>query len=107
MKLQIISDGTAAGTRVEDIETGDMLHGVQAVAWEVNIDSGLATVMLRIKNIPIRAEGELDPVRSEILPRYDADADVDVDLSDLVTIRSDEHDHEAPGPVSPPPPEAA
>ena len=91
MKLEIISDGTPGGTQVRDIATGELLHGVQAVAWEVGIDS-TATVLLRVKNVPVRVVGELDAERSEITPATER-ADL---LEDAVTMREAAHDHQPP-----------
>lgn len=94
MKVRVVSDGTPAGTRVEDIETGDLLRGVAAVAFEIGIES-TATVLLRVKNVPVNIVGDLDIERSTIEPGEEKDL-----LENSVTIRPDDHDHAAPGPAA-------
>src|SRR4051794_6150756 len=94
MRIQIISDGTPGGTRVVDVDTGDELRYVQAIAWECSV-RGLATVMLRVKNVPINVVGELDMAHSTF------EADDPSELEDAVSIREEEHDLPAPPAADP------
>lgn len=91
MRIRIVSDGTPHGTRVEDIDTGDRLRYIQAIGWEIGMD-GLATALLRIRNVPINVVADVDLEKSEIVAG-------DSELEDSVTIRQPEHDLEAPEPV--------
>jgi hypothetical protein len=56
MRLRIVSDGSADGTRVVD-EDGRTLEGVAAVTWQVNQDRTVtATLVLREVAVDIAAE---------------------------------------------------
>lgn len=59
VKLRIVSDGTAPGTRVED-EDGRTLHGVQSVEWKVEVGEGMATATLVVHRVPVDVVGRLE-----------------------------------------------
>jgi hypothetical protein len=63
MKLKIISDGTNAGTKLIDEDTGKMVHLIQKLSWEANAKEPFAKVTVELINIPVeitsKAEVEL------------------------------------------------
>lgn len=58
MKLKIISDGTSAGTRVIDRETGVELEGVKRVRFDMQVGQlGLIWLELENHELEIIVEG--------------------------------------------------
>jgi hypothetical protein len=49
-KLKIISDGTTAGTRVIDLETGETINGIQMITWTCS-DIGQPEVLVSISGV--------------------------------------------------------
>lgn len=58
VKLKIISDGTAHGTKVVNIETGEMIDRVMSVKWQIDTDTSMATVELLLAIVPVEVVGE-------------------------------------------------
>lgn len=52
MKLRIVSDGTNAGTRVED-ELGNRIEGVIAVDWTMRVGE-LSRATIEIRNVEFK-----------------------------------------------------
>lgn len=63
MKLKIISDGTNAGTKLIDEDTGKMIHLIQKLSWEADAKEWATKVTVEFINIPVeiisKAEVEL------------------------------------------------
>lgn len=53
MKLKLISDGTPIGTKIVDEETGEMLHGISNLTWEVSANEPLTKLTLELFNVPV------------------------------------------------------
>ena len=51
--LKIISDGTAAGTRLIDEDSGEMIHLVQSIFWKATSDDFLTKTSIKILNVPV------------------------------------------------------
>ena len=45
MRIKIVSDGTAAGTRVVDAETGEPVLGVQMINWMATVEGQCEALM--------------------------------------------------------------
>lgn len=52
MKIKIISEGTGRKSRVINIETGEVIEGVQKAIWTCEA-GGIATAWIKMVNIPI------------------------------------------------------
>lgn len=76
MKIKITSDGTSNGTWVCNAETGERIHGVKSVTWEVGA-GGKATVALVIGDVALECVGELHNL--EKLP-HDPDRPIDREM---------------------------
>lgn len=63
MKLKIISDGTSAGTKLIDEDTGEMIHLIQNLTWQQSGEDYASKVTIELINIPVeivaKAEVEL------------------------------------------------
>lgn len=63
MRLKIISDGTNAGTKLIDEDTGEMVHLIQKLTWEADAKDFCTKVTVELINIPVeivsKAEVEL------------------------------------------------
>lgn len=63
MKLKIISDGTNAGTKLIDEDTGESVSGISSLTWEASAEQVLTKVTVELFNIPVeivsKAEVEL------------------------------------------------
>jgi len=62
MKIKIISDGTANGTKVVNAETGELVHHVSSVEWKVSVESSLAEAVVTFSNVAVEIEAELSEV---------------------------------------------
>lgn len=58
MRVKIISDGTAYGTRIVNMETGELVEGVVSVRWQMDAKDNTASVDISFVKVPIEAEGE-------------------------------------------------
>jgi hypothetical protein len=58
VKLKIISDGTAHGTRIVNADTGEEVEGVVSVFWEVSTDDELAYAELKFLALPVEVVGD-------------------------------------------------
>ena len=56
MKMRIVSDGTALGTKVFG-EDGEMIRSVRRVEWSVEV-GGLGTAVLHVDNVEVDIVGE-------------------------------------------------
>lgn len=61
MKLKIVSDGTPAGTRLED-EHGNGVDGVTSLSWEMDAEFQEAAVRVELARIPVELAGEVTDV---------------------------------------------
>jgi len=59
MKVEIISNGTPEGTKIVNVETGEILEQVQRIDWNVAIGK-LATAKIELIEIPVKLIGELN-----------------------------------------------
>lgn len=57
VNLEIISDGTAHGTKVIDSE-GRVVYGVQKITWTVDANDQLGKATIELTQIPVRVIGE-------------------------------------------------
>lgn len=62
MKLKIISDGTNAGTKLIDEDTGEMIHLIQKLTWEANAEEVCTKITVEFINIPVEivSKAEVD-----------------------------------------------
>jgi hypothetical protein len=62
MKLKIISDGTNAGTKLIDEDSGEMIHLIQKLTWECNAKDHSTKVNIELLNIPVEivSKAEVD-----------------------------------------------
>lgn len=58
MKLKILSDGTAIGTRLVDATTGESIHGLLNLAWSIAHDD-LAKVTVTLMAVPVEIEADI------------------------------------------------
>ena len=59
MKLKIISDGTALGTKIVHAETGEVLADVAAISWTVNSDNAYNVANVQLVGIAAEMVGDL------------------------------------------------
>ena len=59
MKVKIISDGTASGTKLIDQETGKSIEDITSITWSVSVDE-LAQVNVKFINVPVEVIGEIE-----------------------------------------------
>lgn len=63
MRLKIISDGTNAGTKLIDEDSGEMIHLIQKLTWEADAKEMMTKITVEFINIPVeivsKAEVEL------------------------------------------------
>lgn len=52
MNIKIISDGHSSNTKVVNVETGEVVEGIQEINWHCFMDH-LATVELKIADVPV------------------------------------------------------
>ena len=52
--LKIVSDGSSRGTEVYDAESGEKIHGITAVSWDIS-PGGIATC--RVELLSVEFEG--------------------------------------------------
>lgn len=65
MRLKIVSDGTTTGTQLLDADTGQQVHGVQAIRWTCDIwDHQLARAEVVLVGLPVEVAGEVQEVTS-------------------------------------------
>ena len=58
MKLKIISDGTANGTKLINAESGEILENVKSVKWFCDTgDYRISRVVIEIVNVPTEIIG--------------------------------------------------
>lgn len=75
MKLKIISDGTLAGTKVVNAETGETVEGCYYVDWHCHIDNNHIGAVIWLRDVAIEvvtdnvAAGIAGQTKS--LPLYD------------------------------------
>lgn len=62
MKLKIISDGTNAGTKLIDEDTGETIGGISSLIWEASAEKALTKVTVELFNIPVEitSKAEVD-----------------------------------------------
>lgn len=59
MKVKIISDGTPRGTKVVNVETGEIVENVTRIFWDIGIDR-LATAHIEVLKCEVDIEIEKD-----------------------------------------------
>lgn len=65
--LQIVSDGTAEGTRV--LLDGVPIRGVTAARWELNARQRSAKLVLELENVELDVNHPVDPSVADELAR--------------------------------------
>lgn len=60
MKLKIVSDGTNAGTKLIDEDTGEMIHLIQKLTWEADVKNFSTKVTVELLNIPVEIVSKVD-----------------------------------------------
>lgn len=53
MKFKLISDGTNAGTKLIDEDTGEMVHGIQKITLNIDANELLPHISIDLINIPV------------------------------------------------------
>jgi hypothetical protein len=70
MKLKLISDGTNAGTKLIDEDTGQMIHGIAKLTWEADCkDLSVTKTTVEFFNVPVEI---ISPVKVDLL-EYNSD----------------------------------
>lgn len=70
MKLKLISDGTNAGTKLFDEETGESVPLIQKIIWEANSDGfRLAKVTIELLNVPVEIVSTAEVDLFEVWPK--------------------------------------
>ena len=83
MKLKIVSDGTRAGTKVVDADTGEVLEGVHMLSWGFSAGDQMADAMIAVEGVQVDIESTVDVVH---IPRTaPAVLNIDVDLMNLMS----------------------
>jgi hypothetical protein len=59
-KIKITSDGTTFGTKVIDVESGDMIEGVVRVRWSMTMDGARTEAEVGIEGIPVEIEAAIE-----------------------------------------------
>ena len=59
MKIKITSDGTIAGTKVSNVETGEQLENVSAINWTGDAASGQVVAHLNVVAVPVELVAKL------------------------------------------------
>lgn len=67
MKLRIVSNGTARGTRVED-DNGELVENVVAVTWVVEDPHSVACAVIKLQRVPVDVEASIAMVDHGIDP---------------------------------------
>jgi hypothetical protein len=57
MKLKIISNGQAIGTKIINADTGEEIEGIVSVKWQIDGPGELSKMELQFINIPVEVEG--------------------------------------------------
>lgn len=57
-KLKIISDGTAMGSKVIDVKSGEAIEGIASIMWNIGIDDSEAMVTLQLINVECEVKGK-------------------------------------------------
>lgn len=69
MKLKIISDGTNAGTKLLDEDSGESIPLIQKLTWETDSSGfGLSKVTVELLNVPVEIVTKADVDLYEIWP---------------------------------------
>jgi hypothetical protein len=58
-EITITSDGTAAGTKVQDSNGIELSGAIQSIQWSVDARDGVATVQIKLVKASLKASGEL------------------------------------------------
>lgn len=93
MRLKIVSDGTANGTRITD-EDGRMLEGVQSVAWECHVKRHFGLAVITVNGVELDAD--------TLLMGGDEDESVQSFRDAVLSFRDDDTSTGADADVSPP-----
>lgn len=59
MRIKIISDGTAVGTRVVDRDTGEQLRNVIGIRWRIADYDDRAIAQIEFSNVEVELEAEV------------------------------------------------
>lgn len=51
MRLKIISDGTAHGTKIVDEKTGEAIENALMVSWSISTEEAQSVVMLELQGV--------------------------------------------------------
>ena len=58
MKVKIISDGTRAGTKIVNAETGESIEGIVSAQFTITVDREFADLIIWLKKIPAELQGD-------------------------------------------------
>jgi hypothetical protein len=73
MKLKIISDGTNAGTKLIDEDTGEMVHLIQKLSWQADAAGHSTKVVIELLNVLVEITTKAEVELSEIAaPSWEA-----------------------------------
>lgn len=61
MRIKIISDGTCRGTRVVNVETGEVVDNVTEISWGI-VGGGTAMTTLKIYDVHVELAGTVAPL---------------------------------------------
>lgn len=60
--IKIVSDGTVHGTKIIHAETGELLAGVIAVEWRIEVGAEFPVAWISVREVPVEiitAEGSV------------------------------------------------
>lgn len=62
MRVKIISDGTAVGTKLVNAETGELVENVTSLTWSATAGHGHGVANLTIEWVPAEIEADIDDI---------------------------------------------
>lgn len=95
MKLKLISDGTSVGSKLIDEDTGETVHGISKLIYEVDANELLSKVTVEFFNIPVEITSKFEV---ELLD-YDK---VKQDWTELIVVKTFEKEAKIVSETKPP-----
>lgn len=66
MKLKVISDGTALGTKVINAETGEAIENISRISWELDASVYIAQAVIEVIEIPVELTGGMRLLKEQV-----------------------------------------
>lgn len=65
VRLRVLSDGTLAGTKVVNAETGELVEGVLAVEWSMDAEALTTRLVVTLDKAPVEIEDVVIDTKDE------------------------------------------